>query len=193
MGKLRDILQVILSNTAVQPFCSRYWVPLSICPCHQWYVAIFIDQKTRFIIFIFQMSIISLRPCYPAQDYSEAATVHGVSYICQRDQSSFHRILWLVIFSMGVPKIVMMIKRRIKIPICCICVSQLKPTTLYFTIYTLYWVALYSVVCEWARVRWPNLHFFSKYIVYYTGTKAVYWPSSLNTKHYHFLHRKVLF
>ena len=75
------------------------------------------------------MSIISLRPCYPAQDYSEAATVHGVSYICQRDQSTFHRILWLVIFSMGVPNIVMM-RRRIKmviqtIPICCICVCHI--------------------------------------------------------------------
>ena len=81
------------------------------------------------------MSNISLRLCYPAQDYSEAATVHGVSYICQRDQSAFHRILWLVIFSMGVPKIVMM-RRRIKmviqkIPICRICVSQLKLYTLY--------------------------------------------------------------
>ena len=36
------------------------------------------------------------------QDYSDAATVHGVSYICQRDQSAPHRILWLLIFSMGV-------------------------------------------------------------------------------------------
>ena len=114
-----------------------FWIlgPLVICLCRQWYVAIFSDQETRFVIFIFQMSIISLRPCYPAQDYSEAATVHGVSYICQRDQSTFHRILWLVIFSMGVPKIVMMM-RKIKmviktIPIRCICVSQLKLYTLY--------------------------------------------------------------
>ena len=29
MGKLRDILQVTFSNTAVQPSCSGYWVP-----CH---------------------------------------------------------------------------------------------------------------------------------------------------------------
>ena len=36
------------------------------------------------------------------QDYSDAATVHGVSYICQRDQSAPHRLLWLLIVSMGV-------------------------------------------------------------------------------------------
>ena len=112
----------------------------------------FYRPKRRFFMFIFQMSIISLRPCYPAQDYSEAATVHGVSYICQRDQSTFHRILWLVIFSMGVPKIVMMM-RKIKmviktIPICCICVSQLKLYTLYklsSPIFSCLWVSEGSV------------------------------------------------
>ena len=130
MGKLRDILQVRGDFFKHSGTTFLFWIlgPLVICLCHQLYVAIFTDQETRFVFIIFQMSIISLRPCYPAQDYSEAATVHGVSYICQRDQSTFHRILWLVIFSMGVPKIVMMIQT---IPICRICVSQLKPTTLY--------------------------------------------------------------
>ena len=36
------------------------------------------------------------------QDYSDAATVHGVSYIFQRDQTAPHRLLWLLIVSMGV-------------------------------------------------------------------------------------------
>ena len=91
-------------------------------------------------LYLPNVNFLTERPCYPAQDYSEAATVHGVSYICQRDQSTFHRILWLVIFSMGVPKIVMM--RRIKIPICCISVSQLK-------LYTLYKLSSPTFSCLW--------------------------------------------
>ena len=135
MGKLRDILQVTFSNTAVQPSCSGYWIPLSfVCPIND--MKQFLPTKKKiFYVYLPNVNYLTDRPCYPAQDYSEAATVHGVSYICQRDQSTFHRILWLVIFSMGVPKIVMMM-RKIKmvkktIPICCICVSQLKLYTLY--------------------------------------------------------------
>ena len=99
-------------------------------------------RNTICFLYLPNVNYLTERPCYPAQDYSEAATVHGVSYICQRDQSTFHRILWLVIFSMGVPKIVMKIKRRIKIPICCISVSQLK-------LYTLYKLSSPTLSCLW--------------------------------------------
>ena len=112
------------SNTAVQPSCSGYWVPCHLSVPSMICSNFFRPSNKICYLYLPNVNYLTERPCYPAQDYSEAATVHGVSYICQRDQSSFHRILWLVIFSMGVPKIVMM-RRRIKIPICCILFAYL--------------------------------------------------------------------
>ena len=36
------------------------------------------------------------------QDYSESATIHGISYIGQRDQAWPHRLLWLGVVCCGV-------------------------------------------------------------------------------------------
>ena len=58
-------------------------------------------ELSSFFVLIHQLGCEKMSSNF-VQDYSDAATVHGVSYICQRDQSAPHRLLWLLIVSMGV-------------------------------------------------------------------------------------------